>query len=98
MLKRMNAVNRILKEWGLDVLEIHNADHIRDPKGTIRQICDFLEVECPEDYLQQCHDKTFKTLSRSRELVVWSPETRKMVEEGMREFPHFHRYSIEKES
>ena len=35
---------------------------------TIQQICDFFEVECSEDYLQQCYDKTFKTLSRSRDL------------------------------
>ena len=92
-----SGINRILHEWGLDVLEIHSADHVRDPKGTMQRICDFLELECPEDYLQQCYDKTFKTLSRSRDLVVWSPETRKMVEEGMREFPFLHRYSFEKD-
>ena len=89
------GINRILQEWGLDVLEIHNADHIRDPKGTMQRICDFLDVECPEDYLQQCHDKTFKTLSRSRELVVWSLQARIAVMKGIRKFSFFHRYSFE---
>ena len=97
LVRRASSVMTMLNDWNLDVLEIHSADHIKDPKGTMQQICDFLEVECPGDYLQQCYDKTFKTLSQSRELVVWSQDTLKMVEEGTRKFPFFLRYSFEKD-
>lgn len=97
LFRRASSVMAMLKEWNLDVLEVHSADHVRDPKGTMQRICNFLEVECPDDYLQQCYDKTFKTLSRSRELVVWSEEILKMVEEGRRKFPFFLRYSFEKD-
>ena len=65
----INAVNRILQEWGLDVLEIQCRSHQGSQRYIpySRSVISF-DVECSEDYLQQCYDKTFKTLSRSRDL------------------------------
>ena len=90
-----SAVQGMIENCHLEnTLEIHNADHVKDPKATLQQICDFLDVECPEDYLQECDDKTFKQLSKTRELVVWNPEAHALVKAIIKKFPFFHRYSI----
>ena len=48
-------------------------------------ICDWVEAECTEEYLQECYDKTKKVVSRSRNvnLVVWTAEVRNMVEKSI---------------
>ena len=90
-----SAVKGMIENCHLDnILEIHHADYVKDPKATLQQICDFLDVECPEDYLQECDDKTFKQLSKTRELVVWNPEAHTLVKAMIKKFPFFHRYSI----
>ena len=89
-----SAVQGMIENCHLEnILEIHHADHVKDPKATLQQICDFLDVECPEDYLQECDDKTFKQLSKTRELVVWNPEAHTLVKAMIKRFPFFHRYS-----
>ena len=93
-----SAVQGIITNCHLEnTLEIHSADYVKDPKGTLQQICDFLDVECPEDYLQECGDKTFKQLSTSRKLVVWNPEAHTRVKAIIEEFPFFHRYSFDED-
>lgn len=79
----------------LTVLEIHNADFILDPKGTLRTMCNYLGVSCLEDYLKVCYDKTYRTLSRTRDLVVWTPKLIEEVSRRIQDFPFFQRYSFE---
>ena len=90
-----SAVKGMIENCHLEnILEIHHADHVKYPKATLQHICEFLDVECPEDYLQECDDKTFKQLSKTRELVVWNPEAHALVKAMIKKFPFFHRYSI----
>ena len=91
------ASQDMIKSCNLNVLEIHHADHVRDPKGTMKQICDFLKVEITEEYLQQCYDRAFKSLSKSRETVVWNQHVLRIVEEGIKTYQFFHRYSFDKD-
>ena len=88
------AVQGMIKASNLKVLHVHTEELVRDPKSAIQSICDFLQLECPEDYLQQCQDKTFHTVSRTRDLVVWSPGLQTYVETKMNEFSFFHGYSF----
>ncbi len=58
-------------------------------------ICTFLEIPCPEDYLQACYDKAYKTESKSRHLVAWPEDVQADVDAAVRSIPFFRRYSFE---
>ena len=91
-----SAVQGMIKNCHLtNILDIHHADHIKDPKGTLQRICDFLDLGCPEDYLQECDDKTYKQLLKTRELVLWNQKAHLMVQAIIKKFPFFHRYSFD---
>ena len=88
------ATQDMIRTLGLDVLMIYHEDHVQDSKGTMQRICNFLDVEYSQDYLQRCYDRAFKTLSKSRETVVWSKDVLWMVKEGIKKYPFFHRYTF----
>ena len=93
-----SAVRGMIKNCHLDnTLEIHHADHVKHPKETLQKICDFLDVKCPEGYLQECDDKTYKQLSKTRELVVWNQKAHRLVKAIIKKFPVFHRYTFDRD-
>ena len=77
-----------------NVLETHNMELVRDPKSILTKICAFLEAECPPDYLQACSAKVFKSVYKSRELVVWPQRLQSMVQKMIKTYSFFHRYSF----
>ena len=92
------AVMKIIELVGADnVLELHNSELVNDPKSVLRKICAFLEVDCSEEYLQACSEKVFKSVSKSRDLVVWPPTLRNRMEDIIENYPFFHRYSFNSE-
>ena len=79
---------------GQNAIIVHNVDLVHDTRGTMKQLCTFLEVECYEFYLQQCQEKVFSELSKSRKLVNWSQEQINEVERKMKDYHFFDRYSF----
>ena len=67
-----------------------------DPRGTITRIFQFLEVDVSEHYLDLCAAKVFKSISRSRDTIEWTPEAIQMVERRMKEYKMFSFTSDEK--
>ena len=90
------AVMRMIPDLGLSPLEVHCEDLIADPAKTLSDICRFLDLECPADYLKMCVDKTFKTVSESRHTVDWDPNTLPSLINNVKKFPFFLRYSFYK--
>ena len=99
LVRKARAVGKIINMVGSsNVLEIHNRDLVSDPKTTMSKICSFLEVNCTPDYLNACVDKVFTTVSKTRSLLVWPPNLKRMVNNQLIEkFPFFRRYSFESE-
>ena len=97
--KRASAVTKITDLIGpSNVLEVHGADLVDDPKAVMGKVCSSLEVECTPDYLQACANKVFKSASRTRDMLVWSPKMKGKVEEELiHTYPFFSRYSFESE-
>ena len=97
--KRASAVSKITDLIGpSNVIEVHGADLVNDPKAVMRRVCSSLEVECTPDYLQACANKVFKSASRTRDMLVWSPNMKGKVEEELiHTYPFFNRYSLETE-
>ncbi len=93
LIKAAQDVHAMIHTFNLTVLEIHNADFVKDPRKTISRICTFLDLPCPEDYLQACYDKAYKTESKSRNLVVWPDDVLAEVEAAVVSILFFRRYS-----
>lgn len=93
------AVTKIIDLVGpSNVLEVHNMDLVNEPKATMSKLCSFLEIKCQLDYLQACENKVFKSVSKTRSLLVWPPKLKLKVQEELIEtFPFFNRYSFESE-
>lgn len=92
---KFDAVKEMTSIFGKEkVLEVHNCDLVNDPKGTISRIFRFLEVATTEHYLEVCAQKVFKSVSRSRNTVVWSAEQISMVEQRMKNYAILSRYSF----
>ncbi|XP_078364494.1 uncharacterized protein LOC144648921 [Oculina patagonica] len=65
--------------YGNRVLDIPGEEFVRDPSKYLRQICDFLEITCSEDYLRDCSSIVDPVPSVTRNLLVWTPEQIKQV-------------------
>ena len=92
--KQVKAVDDMIPALNLTVLEIHSADFIKDPKHTLISICTFLDLKCPEDYLQACYDKTFKRASKTRDVLVWDEQLIEEIESRMKQSTFLGRYSF----
>ena len=89
------AVTGLIELFGTNnVLDIHIRDLIHNPKDTILSLSGFLGVDAEDRYVQLCAEKIYKTTSHSRNLVVWPPELRMMVEHGMKEYKILHGYNF----
>ena len=97
LVKRASAVVRMTELIGpSNVINIHNADLVSDPKAAIGKLCSSLGVPCAPDYLQACANKVFKSISRTRDMLHWSPRMKaKVEEEVIQTYPVFNRYSFE---
>lgn len=71
--KQVESVVKMIDELNLNVIEIHNSDLIKNPKHTIRKLCQQLELKCSKQYIDTCSSTIFKHKSRSRFLVNWTP-------------------------
>lgn len=78
-----------------NVLELHNMDLVKDPIATLTRICEFLNLYCSHSYLKACAEKVFKTVSNTRELVVWTESTRKKVDDLISQHSFLRRYSFD---
>ena len=94
ILRKADAVHEMENKYDWDFLRIYSEDFIRDPQSVMAELCTFLGLECTESYLQQCADKTFKSPSKSRELIAWTTANKAKVEKAIKEFPFFSRYSF----
>lgn len=91
---QVRSVMQIIEKLNLDIIEIHNADFISDPKGTMRRVCHTLKITCSEEYLQMCALNVYKEVSKSRRWVQWWPDLIELAANKMKAFDHLRRYSL----
>ena len=80
-------------DWELK--RIYAEDFIGNPASVMKELCEFLSLECTETYLQQCTNKAYKSTSKSRELVEWDQATKTRVQEMINAIPYFNQYSFD---
>ena len=91
----MKSAQTMIRDCNLTVLEIHNVDFVHNPRDTMQRVCDFLDLECSEDYLQLSSNKAYTSVSRTRLLVEWPNNQRKRVFAEMHKYPSFKQYTFE---
>ena len=77
------------------VVEIHSEDFVADTRKTVRSICSTLDLPCPEEYVEACYEKAFKNVSKSRYNMEWSPDMLQYVENNMKNYSFFSRYTFD---
>ena len=87
--------NRMITDCHLPVLDVHLSDLISQPMSVLRDICDYVSVECSVDYLESCAGKLFQSLSKTRDLVMWSQQQIDSVAANIRRFSELARYSYD---
>ena len=80
------AVQEMVPLCGMNILEVHSEDVVKDARRQLLRMCEFLQVDCPESYLQACGSKVYKSVSRTRDLVYWPPEIRAQVEQNIEKY------------
>ncbi|ODS34824.1 MAG: hypothetical protein SCARUB_00084 [Candidatus Scalindua rubra] len=68
---------------------------IESPENYLKELCHFLGVDAPSDYLNDCASIVFKSPHKSRNDIKWSQELIDLVKKRMGEFPFLHGYSYE---
>lgn len=80
-------------ELDLKVLEVHNADFVKKPAETVKRICAFLEVDCPEGYVQACKEKAYIHVSKTREAMHFPKQMITQIGQKLNNYPFFRRYT-----
>ena len=93
--RRSDQVQKIVTIFGREnVLDVHNSDLVGQPRATLARIFEFLEVATTAEYLDVCANKVFKSESKSRNMVAWTPQQIRLVETKMKEYEMLRRYSF----
>ena len=85
----------LIKRYGARVLTLHSEDIIANPKVPLKKLCEFLEVTCSEDYINDCSSIIYKKPSKTRTTIVWPDVYKRKVEQAIKEIPFLRRYSFE---
>ena len=94
MAEAIVSMTRTLK---LTVLDFHIEDLIQHPKDSMQRLCDFLAVECSQDYVRKCYSKAINSVSKTRDAVWWPRDLRRFIETRSKTFSFFRRYSFRKD-
>ena len=76
-------------------MELRHETFINSPKTYLIELCHFLGVDAPDDYLNNCASIVFKSPHKSRYEVQWRSELIEIVSKRINEFPFLHGYSYE---
>jgi hypothetical protein len=62
------------------VIDVRHEAVIGDPKGAVKEMCAFLGVTPPDDYLDDCAGIVYASPHRSRLEAPWTPELKESVQ------------------
>ena len=80
-----------------DIYDVRHESLIDDPRTVLKELCAFLEVEAPQDYLEDCAGIIFKSPKKTRFNSHWSNELIELVKNKIGKFEFLREYSYEGE-
>lgn len=91
------AVVRDLKErtQDTDMFDLRHESLVEDPGLHLGRLCNFLDLEYSEQYLQDCASIVFESPTKSRYKVAWDADSIRTVRGRISEFDFLRGYSYE---
>ena len=74
---------------------IHSSQLIKEPKKTLVGVCEFLHVNCDDQYFEDCSSIIYKEGTKTRHDVVWTDEQKQLVKEELQKYPSLKGYNFE---
>ena len=74
-------------------IDIHCSDLIDNPREEISKLCEFLEVQCSEDYISKCASHVFTEESHTSKLINWLPEVKESIQKKLDSISVFKAYN-----
>lgn len=91
------AVNELKTRIDKDkIFEISSESFIESPNSCLKQMCNFLSIEAPHDYLEDCASIVYKKPNKSRFNVEWNSELVDLVRKKIIDkYQFLHHYSYQ---
>jgi len=77
-----------------DLFEMRHEEFVLRPRPKLEELCGFLGLEAPADYLDACAGVVFDLPRRTRHDLEWTPALLDRVRKGVDEFPFLHGYDF----
>lgn len=78
-----------------EIFPVKHEDFIASPRENLRRACEFLGVECAEEYLEACAAIAYPSPHKTRFKALWTREQKAQVAEAIRKYPWFEGYAYE---
>lgn len=79
-----------------EVVSLRHENIIADPRNTLRQLLQFLDLRSSDQYLDDCASILFAAESLSRRKVDWDEELREKVDNQIAKYPFLSDYSFDR--
>ena len=74
-------------------IDVLCSDLIDNPREEITKLCEFLGVQCSEDYISKCASHVFTEESHTSKLINWPPEVKESIQHKLDSIPLFKAYN-----
>ncbi|XP_028417037.1 uncharacterized protein LOC114541286 [Dendronephthya gigantea] len=94
---RMNLATtnaRFLQSFPERVYTLRSEDVVTNPELELLKICHFLNIECSEKYIKDCTSIVRRSVSRSRNAIVWDMEIKDIMFDYMKKIPFYKDYKF----
>jgi len=83
------------RDHRIDILDFKHEAFIENPKELLKQMCVFLGVDAPNDYLTDCSGIVYKSPHKTRYKAPWNNSLITQVKEKIDQFPFLEGYVYE---
>lgn len=77
------------------MFDLHHESMVENPARWLRALCEFLEINCPDDYATACSQIVFSSPNKSRRDIEWSQDNKELVCARMASYDFLSDYSFE---
>lgn len=74
---------------------IHSLQLIEEPQRTLLGVCQFLKLNCDQQYIEDCSSIIYKEPTLTRHSVVWTDKQKELVMEKLKNFPSLKDYNFD---
>lgn len=79
-----------------EVHTLRSEDVVANPGLELRRICQFLNVTCSREYIQDCSNLVRKNTSKSRNAIIWNQYLKNIVYGYIRRIPFYSKYTFDR--